>query len=63
MLTEKTLTTSDGTIHYVEGPRNGRPLVLIHGNTGRWQQLFSLMPSLPPCATTSSHQTGAGTAI
>jgi pimeloyl-ACP methyl ester carboxylesterase len=46
MLTEKTLNTSDGTIHYVEGPPSGRPLVLIHGFYDRWQRLYSLMPSL-----------------
>ncbi|MBX3001777.1 MAG: alpha/beta hydrolase [Caldilineaceae bacterium] len=46
MLTEKTLPTSDGTIHYVEGPPNGRPLVLIHGFTGRWQLHLPLMHNL-----------------
>ena len=48
MLTEKNLPTPDGTIHYVEGPRHGRPLVLLHGFYGRWQLNLPLIMSLTP---------------
>jgi len=33
-------------ISYVEGPKNGRPLVLLHGLARNWQDFLSLIPTL-----------------
>lgn len=34
------------TLNYVEGPDNGEPLLLVHGNMSRWQALEPLIDSL-----------------
>jgi pimeloyl-ACP methyl ester carboxylesterase len=46
MLTERQLDTGAVKIHYVEGPRSGPPLVLLHGVTGRWQTFLTTLPPL-----------------
>ena len=46
MLTEKYFDTGDVTIHYVEGPHSGPPLMLLHGISGQWQVFQTIMPSL-----------------
>lgn len=38
--------SSEATISFIEIPRNGIPLVLIHGITSRWQPFQSLLPEL-----------------
>ena len=35
--TEKKLSTANATIHYVEGPVGGAPLLVLHGFSARWQ--------------------------
>jgi pimeloyl-ACP methyl ester carboxylesterase len=35
-------------IHYVEGPRNGPPLILLHGLTRDWTSFSNLFPDLVP---------------
>jgi pimeloyl-ACP methyl ester carboxylesterase len=44
MLTEKTFDTGTVSIHYAEGPSGGKPMVLLHGVTGRWQHFLSNLP-------------------
>jgi pimeloyl-ACP methyl ester carboxylesterase len=44
MLTEKTFATGNMTLHYVEGPAGGRPLLMLHGITLRWQNFLSVLP-------------------
>jgi pimeloyl-ACP methyl ester carboxylesterase len=36
----------DVQIHYVEGPRNGAPLVLLHGTARDWNSFSVLLPQL-----------------
>ena len=45
---EKNAALPDGTLlHYAEGPENGnQPLLLIHGQTGAWQDYASVLPKL-----------------
>jgi pimeloyl-ACP methyl ester carboxylesterase len=45
MLTEKTFDTGTVSIHYVEGPPSGKPLVLIHGVTSWWQTFLPVLPT------------------
>lgn len=33
-------------LNYVESPNNGLPLLLLHGNTGRWQAFSPIIPQL-----------------
>ena len=33
-------------LNYVEGPANGRPLILIHGGSARWQAFENIIPEL-----------------
>jgi pimeloyl-ACP methyl ester carboxylesterase len=44
MLAERTLDTGTVTLHYVEGPDAGPPLLLLHGVTSRWQSFLNVMP-------------------
>jgi pimeloyl-ACP methyl ester carboxylesterase len=46
MLTEKTFDTGTVKINYAEGSPNGKPLVLLHGGTARWQELMPLITEL-----------------
>jgi len=46
MLTEKTFRGSAANLHYVEGPKGGPALLLLHGLTQRWQAFLQLMPQL-----------------
>jgi pimeloyl-ACP methyl ester carboxylesterase len=34
------------TLNYAEGPNNGPPILLVHGNMGRWQSFTSIIPDL-----------------
>ena len=43
---EATFTGSEVPIHYLEGPRNGPDLVLLHGLARDWHSFSSLIPSL-----------------
>lgn len=45
--TEKQIALDDGSvIHYAEGPDNGEPLLLIHGQTGAWEDYCTVLPEL-----------------
>ena len=33
-------------LNYIEGPKNGSPLLLVHGNTGRWQSFSPIIHDL-----------------
>jgi pimeloyl-ACP methyl ester carboxylesterase len=46
MSPEKQLKTDELTINYVEGPKSGPPLVMLHGLTGAWQGWSSVLPEL-----------------
>ncbi len=46
MLTEKTFVVKDMSINYAEGPPSGRPLVMLHGVTNRWQTWMPVLPLL-----------------
>ena len=46
MLREQTFDTGVVPINYVVGPAEGRPLVLLHGVTSRWQTWLPVMPDL-----------------
>lgn len=44
---EKEIVLSDGSvIHYAEGPDNGDALLLIHGQTGAWDDYTKVLPEL-----------------
>lgn len=44
---EKQVTLSDGSvINYAEGPNNGKALLLIHGQTGAWEDYTTVLPEL-----------------
>ena len=44
---EKQATLPDGSvINYAEGPDNGDALLLIHGQTGAWDDYISVLPEL-----------------
>jgi pimeloyl-ACP methyl ester carboxylesterase len=45
-MNELTYQGSDANLNYVEGPKNGQPLLLVHGNMGRWQAFSSIIPEL-----------------
>jgi pimeloyl-ACP methyl ester carboxylesterase len=45
--TEKQVTLPDGSvINYAEGPDNGKALLLIHGQTGAWEDYVTVLPDL-----------------
>jgi pimeloyl-ACP methyl ester carboxylesterase len=45
--TEKQVSLDDGSvINYAEGPDNGNALLLIHGQTGAWQDYTRVLPEL-----------------
>jgi pimeloyl-ACP methyl ester carboxylesterase len=46
MLVEKQFTFGDSRINYAEGPDSGPPLLLLHGNSWRWQTFLPLIPVL-----------------
>ena len=46
MFTEKTFDIGTIKINYAEGPANGAPLVTLHGDTARWQELNPLINEL-----------------
>ena len=46
MLEERTFETGSTTINFAEGPTNGRPLVLLHGGSARWQFWGPLLEGL-----------------
>ena len=46
MLQEQTFDAGAASINYAVGPPGGRPLVLLHGVTGRWQTWLPVMPDL-----------------
>lgn len=43
---EKIFEAGSVEINYAEGPRNGRPLVLLHGLARNWQDFLPLIPKL-----------------
>jgi pimeloyl-ACP methyl ester carboxylesterase len=43
---EKTFTTEGTTLNYVEGPDNGFPLLLIHGQLVQWESYQRVLPEL-----------------
>jgi pimeloyl-ACP methyl ester carboxylesterase len=45
-LTERQFDTGTVIINYAEGPKTGAPLVVLHGATGRWQGMQSILPAL-----------------
>ena len=45
-LESKTYSGHSISVHYAEGPRNGLPLVLLHGLTRDWQSFSALLPEL-----------------
>jgi pimeloyl-ACP methyl ester carboxylesterase len=48
MLPEKSFDTGEIVINYVEGPRSGPPMVLLHGLTARYQAWASISAHLTP---------------
>ena len=46
MLTEKTFSTGNVELFYVEGPPSSPPLVLLHGGFALWQRFLPLLPTL-----------------
>lgn len=45
-LTEGYFDTGEIAVHYMEGPRNGPPLLLQHGATGSWTNWNPVLPAL-----------------
>ncbi|MHA1748284.1 MAG: alpha/beta fold hydrolase [Promethearchaeota archaeon] len=46
MLVEKQFIFGDNRLNYAEGPDSGPPLLLLHGNTWRWQSFLPIIPVL-----------------
>jgi pimeloyl-ACP methyl ester carboxylesterase len=46
MLDEHAFRTGSVTINYAEGPKNGPPLVMLHGLSSRWQTYLPIIPHL-----------------
>lgn len=45
-ITEKQATVDGHVLNYAEGPRNGPPLLLVHGQATRWQDHMLVLPEL-----------------
>ncbi|MFZ1401387.1 MAG: alpha/beta hydrolase [Candidatus Promineifilaceae bacterium] len=43
---EKQVTINGSNIHYAEGPANGPPLLLVHGQAVDWQNYARVLPAL-----------------
>ncbi|MBB6099701.1 pimeloyl-ACP methyl ester carboxylesterase [Deinobacterium chartae] len=43
---EKQLTVNGSVLNYAEGPNNGPPLLLIHGQSGDWKHYARVLPGL-----------------
>ena len=43
---EKQVTINGSNIHYAEGPANGLPLLLVHGQAVDWQNYARVLPAL-----------------
>ena len=43
---EQTIVVNGIELNYVEGEANGRPLILIHGGSARWQAFENIIPEL-----------------
>lgn len=41
-----TYNNQSATLNYFEGPKNGSPVLLIHGNMGRWQNFSPIIEEL-----------------
>jgi pimeloyl-ACP methyl ester carboxylesterase len=46
MLQERSFDTGEVVLNYAEGAPSGPPVVLLHGITGRWQGVQTLIPML-----------------
>jgi pimeloyl-ACP methyl ester carboxylesterase len=46
LFAEQNFHCTETTLSYVEGPPRGRPFLLIHGVTSRWQPFQSILPAL-----------------
>ncbi len=51
MLQSKHCDVNGIKLHYVQGPQNGPPVVLLHGLTDCWQTFLTLVPFLYPYYT------------
>ncbi|MBN1799758.1 MAG: alpha/beta hydrolase [Spirochaetales bacterium] len=51
MLQSKQCNVNGIRLHYVQGPRNGPPVVLVHGLSDCWQTFLTLIPFLYPYYT------------
>jgi len=45
-MTELLYDNKSVTLNYFEGPKNGTPILLLHGNMGRWQSLSPIIDKL-----------------
>src|SRR3990167_8353385 len=45
-MNEFTYQSSLVNLNYFEGPDNGAPLLLLHGNSNRWQSFKPIIPEL-----------------
>lgn len=43
---EKQVSIADSILNYAEGPSNGPPLLLIHGQIGNWENYAKVLPEL-----------------
>lgn len=48
MLQEHSFNTGVVSINYAKGPDNGKPLILLHGGGGYWQDFMPIIPNLVP---------------
>jgi pimeloyl-ACP methyl ester carboxylesterase len=46
MFTQRQITGPHGPLNVMYGPRNGRPLVFLHGVGRSWQDFYTLLPAL-----------------